>query len=100
MRKHRDCTEITGGMTWVFVENTVVYKAVRSAAGQKARQIEVHLSFIGQFVLPRKARVKDDEQEHTRRRPQKTILQMYNRTSCPWSIQRAVVYLFALKENT
>ncbi len=51
-REYRDCTEITDDMIRAFVEKIVVHKTVRSAAGQKTRQIEVHLSFIGQFVLP------------------------------------------------
>lgn len=54
-RKYRDCTEITDDMIRAFVEKIVVHKTVRSAAGQKTRQIEVHLSFIGQFVLPLEA---------------------------------------------
>ncbi|MGN0662061.1 MAG: DUF4368 domain-containing protein, partial [Faecalibacterium sp.] len=55
-RKYRDCTEITDDMIRAFVEKIVVYKTVRSADGQKTRQIEVHLSFIGQFVLLPEAR--------------------------------------------
>lgn len=51
-RKYRDCTEITDDMIRAFVEKIVVHKTVRSATGQKTRHIEVHLSFIGQFVLP------------------------------------------------
>ena len=43
-------------MIRAFVEKIVVHKTVRSADGQKTRQIEVHLSFIGQFVLPPEAR--------------------------------------------
>ena len=61
-RKYRDCTEITDDMIRAFVEKIVVHKTVRSAAGQKTRQIEVHLSFIGQFVLPQKAQEVDGEQ--------------------------------------
>ena len=55
-RKYRDCAEITDDMIRAFVEKIVVHKTVRSADGQKTRQIEVHLSFIGQFVLPPEAR--------------------------------------------
>ena len=61
-RKYRDCTEITDDMIRAFVEKIVVHKTVRSAAGQKTRQIEVHLSFIGQLVLPSDAREQNDEQ--------------------------------------
>ena len=61
-RKYRDCTKITDDMIRAFVEKIVVHKTVRSAAGQKTRQIEVHLSFIGQFVLPPEAREQNDEQ--------------------------------------
>lgn len=61
-RKYRDCTEITDDMIRTFVEKIVVHKTVRSAAGQKTRQIEVHLSFIGQLVLPSDAREQNDEQ--------------------------------------
>ena len=61
-RKYRDCTEVTDDMIRAFVEKIVVHKTVRSADGQKTRQIEVHLSFIGQFVLPQKAQEVDGEQ--------------------------------------
>ena len=61
-RKYHDCTKITDDMIRAFVEKIVVHKTVRSAAGQKTRQIEVHLSFIGQFVLPPEAREQNDEQ--------------------------------------
>ena len=61
-RKYRDCTEITDDMIRAFVEKIVVHKTARSATGQKTRQIEVHLSFIGQFVLPQEAPEVDGEQ--------------------------------------
>ena len=61
-RKYRDCAEITDDMIRAFVEKIVVHKTVRSADGQKTRQIEVHLSFIGQFVLPQEAQAVDGEQ--------------------------------------
>ena len=61
-RKYRDCTEITDDMIRAFVEKIVVHKTVRSSTGQKTRQIEVHLSFIGQFVLPKEAQEVDGEQ--------------------------------------
>ena len=59
---YRDCAEITDDMIRAFVEKIVIHKTVRSADGQKTRQIEVHLSFIGQFVLPPEAREPGDEQ--------------------------------------
>ena len=61
-RKYRDCAEITDDMIRAFVEKIVVHKTVRSADGQKTRQIEVHLSFIGQFVLPQEVPEVDGEQ--------------------------------------
>ena len=61
-RKYRDCTEITDDMIRAFVEKIVVHKTVRSATGQKTRQIEVHLSFIGQFIFPKEAQEVDGEQ--------------------------------------
>ena len=61
-RKYRDRTEITDDMIRAIVEKIVVHKTVRSADGQKTRQIEVHLSFIGQFVLPQEAQEVDGEQ--------------------------------------
>ena len=61
-RKYRNCTEIADDMIRAFVEKIVVHKTVRSATGQKTRQIEVHLSFIGQFILPKEAQEVDGEQ--------------------------------------
>ena len=51
-RKYRDCTEVTDEMILAFVEKIVVYKTIRPAKGQRTRQIEVHLNYIGQFPLP------------------------------------------------
>ena len=51
-RKYRDCTEVTDEMILAFVEKIVVYKTIRPAKGQRTRQIEVHLNYIGQFPIP------------------------------------------------
>ena len=66
--KYRDCTEITDDMIRAFVERIIVHKTIRSAAGQKTRQSEVHLSFIGQFVLPpeRESRTMNNSLFHHR----------------------------------
>lgn len=61
-RQYRDCTALTEDMIRAFVEKIVVHKALRSADGQKARQIEVYLSFIDQFAVPPEAR--DSISEH------------------------------------
>ena len=51
-RKYRDCTEVTDDMILAFVEKIVVYRTIRPAKGQRTRQIEVHLNYIGQFPIP------------------------------------------------
>ena len=50
-RKYRDCTEVTDDMILAFVEKIVVHKTIRPAKGQRTRQIEVHLNYIGQFPI-------------------------------------------------
>ncbi len=50
-RKYRDCTEVTDEMILAFVEKIVVHKTIRPAKGQRTRQIEVHLNYIGQFPI-------------------------------------------------
>lgn len=51
-KKYRDCTELTDDMIRAFVDKIVVHRTIRPAPGQRTRQIEVHLNFIGQFSIP------------------------------------------------
>ncbi len=51
-KKYRDCTEVTDEMIRAFVDKIVVHRTLRPAPGQRTRQIEVHLNFIGQFSIP------------------------------------------------
>ena len=50
--KYRDCTEVTDEMIRAFVEKIVVYRTLRPAKGQRTRQVDVHLNYIGQFPIP------------------------------------------------
>ena len=50
--KYRDCTEVTDEMIRAFVEKIVVHRTIRPAKGQRTRQIDVHLNYIGQFPIP------------------------------------------------
>ncbi len=50
--KYRDCTELTDEMIRAFVEKLVVYKTIRPAKGQRTRQVDMHLNYIGQFPIP------------------------------------------------
>ncbi len=51
-KKYRDCTEVTDEMIRAFVDKIVVHRTMYPASGQRTRQIEVHLNFIGQFSIP------------------------------------------------
>lgn len=51
-KKYRDCTEVTDEMIRAFVDKIVVHRTIRPAPGQRTRQIDVHLNFIGQFSIP------------------------------------------------
>jgi len=51
-KKYRDCTEVTDEMIRAFVDKIIVYRTICPAPGQRTRQIEVHLNFIGQFSVP------------------------------------------------
>lgn len=62
-RKYRDCTEVTDDMILAFVEKIVVYKTIRPAKGQRTRQIEVHLNYIGQFPIPTDIQGMESENE-------------------------------------
>ncbi len=53
-KKYRYCTEVTDEMIRAFVDKIVVHRTIRLAPGQRTRQIEVHLNFIGQFSIPSK----------------------------------------------
>ncbi len=39
-------------MIRAFVDKIVVHRTIRPTPGQRTRQIEVHLNFIGQFSIP------------------------------------------------
>ena len=60
-RKYRDCTEVTDDMILAFVEKIVVYRTIRPAKGQRTRQIEVHLNYIGQFPIPAEGMENENE---------------------------------------
>ena len=60
-RKYRDCTEVTDDMILAFVEKIVVYRTIRPAKGQRIRQIEVHLNYIGQFPIPTEGMENENE---------------------------------------
>ena len=51
-KKYRDCTEVTNEMIRAFVDKIVVHRTILLSPGQRTRQIEVHLNFIGQFSVP------------------------------------------------
>ncbi len=51
-KKYRDCTEVTDEMIRAFIDKIVVRRTIRLSSGQRTRQIEVHLNFIGQFSIP------------------------------------------------
>lgn len=50
-KMYRDCTEVTDEMIRAFVDKIVVYRTICLSPGQRTRQIEVHLNFIGQFSI-------------------------------------------------
>ena len=60
-RKYRDYTEVTDDMILAFVEKIVVYRTIRPAKGQRTRQIEVHLNYIGQFPIPTEGMENENE---------------------------------------
>ena len=62
-RKYRDCTEMTDDMIRSFVEKIVVHKTIRPENGQRTRQIEVHLNYIGQFPIPTDMEGMENENE-------------------------------------
>ena len=51
-KRYRDCTEVTDEMIRAFVEKIVVHKTTLAESGQRTRNIEVHLNFIGNFTIP------------------------------------------------
>ncbi len=60
-KKYRDCTEVTDEMIRAFVDKIVVHRTMRPTPGQRTRQIEVHLNFIGQFSMPMEGMEKEHE---------------------------------------
>ena len=63
--KYRDCTEYSDEVLRQFVEKVVVHETQRDADGERSREIEVYLSFIGKFSVPAEpARLSPAEQKH------------------------------------
>lgn len=63
--KYRDCTEYSDEVLRRFVEKVVVHETQRDADGERSREIEVYLSFIGKFSVPAEpARLSLAEQKH------------------------------------
>ena len=46
---------------YAYVDKIVVHRTIRPAPGQRTRQIEVHLNFIGQFSIPSKGMENKNE---------------------------------------
>ncbi len=61
VKKYRDCTEVTDEMIRAFVDKIVVHRTISLVPGQRTRQIEVHLNFIGQFNIPAKGMENKNE---------------------------------------
>ena len=61
-KRYCDCTEVTDEMIRAFIQKIVVHPTIRDANGQKKRQIEVYLNFIGPLVVPPEGREREDEQ--------------------------------------
>ena len=63
--KYRDCTEYSDEVLRQFVEKVVVHETQRDADGERSREIEVYLSFIGKFSVPAEpVRLSPAEQKH------------------------------------
>lgn len=50
--KCRDCTDYSDEVLRQFVEKVVVHETQRDADGERSREIDVYLSFIGEFSVP------------------------------------------------
>ena len=49
---YRDCTEYSDEVLRQFVEKVIVHETVKDEDGERSREIEVYLNFIGKFDVP------------------------------------------------
>jgi len=51
VRKYTDITELTGTILNEFIDKVHIFEADKSS-GRREQRVDIHLNFIGQFVLP------------------------------------------------
>lgn len=52
VKRYQDCTEYPDEVLRQFVEKVVVHETQKDADGERSREIEVYMSFIGKFSVP------------------------------------------------
>ena len=52
VERYRDCTEYSDEVQRQFVEKVIVHETVKDEDGERSREIEVYLNFIGKFDVP------------------------------------------------
>ena len=52
VERYRDCTEYSDEVLRQFVEKVIVHETVKDEDGERSREIEVYLNFIGKFDVP------------------------------------------------
>ena len=52
VERYRNCTEYSDEVLRQFVEKVIVHETVKDEDGERSREIEVYLNFIGKFDVP------------------------------------------------
>jgi len=58
-KRYKNFDELTAPMLHEFVDKIIVHEADRSS-GKREQQVEIHLNYIGQFLLPCEAEAESD----------------------------------------
>lgn len=65
IERYRDCTEYSDEILRQFVEKVVVHETTKAEDGERSREIEVYLNFIGKFDVPvQPIELSPEEQKH------------------------------------
>lgn len=65
IERYRDCTEYSDEILRQFVEKVVVHETTKDEDGERSREIEVYLNFIGKFDVPvQPIELSPEEQKH------------------------------------
>jgi hypothetical protein len=63
VKKYTDFSELSPEMLNEFIEKVVVFEAEKLGGGRRKQRVDIHLNFIGQFVIPNQPEAVEEDFE-------------------------------------